>query len=354
MCVHLVARCLRGLESVVAAEILRLELGTITEIGHREIHFRSVRPDPMITRLSTADDVFLSVSRGLDVGPAKSSIAALADLVSDLDAPALRESRRLSGGPDGFGRGIEVSASFLGRRNFNRYDVEDVIGSALRGRLGLEYQSRRNAHRPSRFCSAWRLALDGIRSHLMLRIADRPLHRRTYRQHTIPGSLHPPLASAMTHLADIRAGDQVLDPCCGAGTLLLEAAQRQPNAHYIGFDLSHTAIQACRSNTAHIASTRKADAGNLPTATASVDRILCNPPWGTQVSPRGLLTTGLKPLWSELRRVLKPEGSAVVLIPDTRELATAIHTGFTPTHIQQVRVSGKPSFTVRLTPQPRP
>lgn len=352
MCVHLVARCLRGLESVVAADILRLGLGTITEIGHREIHFRSMRPDPMITRLSTADDVFLSVSHGLDVGSARASIVALADLVSDIDAPALRESRRLCGGPEGFGRGIEVSGSFLGRRNFNRYDVEDVIGSALSRRLGLDYQSRRNGQRPSRSCSGWRLNLDGNRAHLMLRIADRPLHRRADRQHTVPGSLHPPLASALTHLADIRPGDQVLDPCCGAGTLLLEAAHRQPDAHYQGFDLSRTAVRACRSNTAHIARTQAADAGNLPVDTASVDRIVCNPPWGGQVSAQGLLTAGLRPLWTELRRVLRPDGSAVVLIPDTRELATAIRTGFTPTHIQQVRVSGKTSFTVRLTPQP--
>lgn len=72
-------------------------------------------------------------------------------------------------------------------------------------------------------------------------------------------------------------------------------------------------------------------------------------PWGGQVSAQGSLTRGLARLWIEFRRVLAPDGSAVILIPDARELATAIRTGFTPTHVRQVRVSGRQSFIVRLS-----
>ncbi|KZM71316.1 methyltransferase domain-containing protein [Nocardia terpenica] len=349
MCIRLVARCLRGLESVVAAEILRLGLGTITEMGHREVHFYTTRPDPAILRLPTADDVFLLAADGPDIGPGRTSLTALSGLAAEIDAPALSRSRRLCGGPAGLGAGVEVSASFLGKRAFNRYDLEDVVGRALGDRLGLDYHSRRTGDRPAPSDSGWRLSLDGRRSRLLLRLADRPLHRRAYRQRTVPGSVHPPLASAMAHVADLRTGHRVLDPCCGAATVLIEAASRQPDAVYQGFDLDPSALGAARSNATRRVTIERADAGALPVPSSSVDRIVCNPPWGGQVSAQGSLTRGLVRLWIELRRVLTPDGSAVILIPDARELATAIRTGFTPTHVQQVRVSGRQSFIVRLS-----
>ncbi|MFI6866247.1 TRM11 family SAM-dependent methyltransferase [Nocardia sp. NPDC050406] len=320
-------------------------------MGHREVHFQTSRPHPMITRLRTADDVFLLAFRGPDIGSAKTSVAALGERVSDIDTPALLESRRLCGGPGGLGGGVEVSASFLGRRNFNRYDIEDVVGGALGARLGLDYHSRRNGNRPKLSCSGWRLSLNGKQALLMLRITERPLHRRMYKQQTIPGSVHPPLASVMAEIAAIRASDRVLDPCCGAGTLLIEAADRQPDASYIGYDLNPTALRAARSNSVPDMTIERADAGDLPLASNSVDRVLCNPPWDGQVPARGLLAGGLNRLWVELRRVLEPDGSAVVLLSDTSELAIATSAGFTPTHLQQVRLSGRHTFIVHLRPR---
>ncbi|MBF6329591.1 methyltransferase domain-containing protein [Nocardia transvalensis] len=391
MSIRLVARCVRGLESIVAADILRLGLGKIFELGHREIHFEQPRPHPATTRLWTADDVFVLVGCAPDIGSTKDSVAALEELAAALQPRLLRESRCGCGGPDGFGSGVEVSASFLGRRNFNRYDVEDVVGRALARRLGLRYHTRRNGTRPPESCSAWRVHLDGTRARLLLRLADRPLHRRAYKQHTIPGTLHPPLASAMAHLADIRPGNQVLDPCCGAGTLLIEASLLQPTASYTGFDLNPTAIQAAQRNITTMsaclppaqadsarehagtprtpaesiwlrrgsaaepahgeAEIRRADAGELPLREGSVDRVVCNPPWGEQVLGRGLLAGDSRRLWGELRRVVAAEGIAVVLVPDPGELAAAVNAGFAPTYVQQVRVSGRQSFLVRLTPQ---
>ncbi|MCM6773887.1 methyltransferase domain-containing protein [Nocardia sp. CDC159] len=350
MSIRLVARCLRGLESVVAAEILRLGLGTVTEMSHREVHFHTSRPDPMIIRLRTADDVFLLARSGPDIGSGRASVAALAELAADLDAAALCESRRLCGGAAGLGDGVEVSASFLGRRNFNRYDVEDAVGRALAERTGLAYLSRRNGNRPTVCRGGWRVGLDGRRAQLLLRVAERPLHRRAYKRQSVPGSLHPPLAAAMAQLADIRPGHRVLDPCCGAGTLLIEAAHQQADASYRGFDLDPVAVSAARSNALRHMDIERADAADLPIATSEVDRILCNPPWGEQVPARGLLATAHPRLWSELHRVLESDGVAVVLIPDTRELRTTIHAGLVPTHVQQLRVAGRHSYLTRLTP----
>ncbi|MEU5884368.1 hypothetical protein [Spirillospora sp. NPDC047279] len=121
---------------------------------------------------------------------------------------------------------------------------------------------------------------------------------------------------------------------CGAGTLLLEGGSLQPHARFRGFDLDPDAIRAARAN-------------------AAIDRVLCNPPWGTQVGAAGLLERRPSRWWSELRRVLAPGGSAVVLIPDTGDLTLAIRHGLIPVHVQQVRLSGLQPSIVRLAPPPQ-
>ncbi|MBA9001926.1 methyltransferase domain-containing protein [Thermomonospora cellulosilytica] len=349
---RLVARCTRGLEAVVAAEILALDLGTVTHLGHRAVHFRSSRPDPQVTGLSTADDVFALVARCPDIGAARPGLLRLADLAEHADLAAPMRLRERHAGPF---TGVEVSASFLGRRNFNRYDAEDAVGEALARRLGTAYHSRRSGQAPPPTHSGWRLTLDGVHTALMLRIAARPLHRRPYKRRSIPGTLHPPVAAAMARMAGIRPGHTVLDPCCGAGTLLIEAAYHQPQARLRGLDLSPDAVAAARANAAGLPITiTHGDAARLPLPDGGVDRVLCNPPWGAQVRPNGLLAASPARWWRELRRVLAPDGAAVLLLPDPADIATGIRHGFVPTEVHRVRVAGAQPFLAHFRAPDRP
>ncbi|WP_182873429.1 methyltransferase domain-containing protein [Microbispora sp. H10670] len=347
----LVARCVHGLEPTLAAEILRRGLGVITHIGHREVRFRASRLPAL--GLRTADDVFLLAAQGPDVGASRQGAAALAGLAGAADLAALARLRRDHGGPRGL-TGVEVSASFLGRRTFTRYDVEDAVGRVLAGRLGVGYHSRRGAGAPPPGHSGWRVTLDGERATLLLRIAERPLHRREYKRQSVPGSLHPPLAAAMVAMAGVEPGDTVLDPCCGAGTLLIEAAGQCPGARLYGFDLAGRAVTAARENAAGLpVAVGRADAGRLPVRDGVAHRVLANPPWGGQVPPGGLLAASPARWWAEVRRVLAPGGTAVVLLPGVGDLPLALRQGLTPVHLQRVRVAGAESFLVRLT-APRP
>ncbi|GAA1283811.1 hypothetical protein Psi02_29720 [Planotetraspora silvatica] len=345
----LVARCVHGLEATVAAEIVQLGLGAITHLGHREVHFRTCRSRSQVTGLRTADDVFLLAAQCADAGTAKKNAGALARLADAADLDALTRLRESHGG-SGAVTGVEVSASFLGRRNFTRYDVEDAVGQALARRLGVDYHSRRAGTAPPAGYGGWRVTLDGTRATLMLRVADRPLHRRAYKRCSIPGTLHPPLAAGMARMAGIRPGDTILDPCCGAGTLLIEAAMQQPQARLYGVDLDVRALSAAEENAAGLpVAVGRADAGRLPFPDGGVDRVLSNPPWGGQVAARGLLAASSSRWWAELRRVLAPGGTAVVLLPDADGLAMAIGRRLAPVHVQRVRVSGAQSFLVQLT-----
>jgi len=70
----------------------------------------------------------------------------------------------------------------------------------------------------------WRVTVVDDRATVAVRVPARPVHRRSYKAASVPGTLHPPLAAAMLQVAGVGAGLVLLDPCCGAGTLPIEAA----------------------------------------------------------------------------------------------------------------------------------
>jgi tRNA (guanine6-N2)-methyltransferase len=137
-----------------------------------------------------------------------------------------------------------------------------------------------------------------------------PLHRRPWRRRTVQGSLHPPVAAAMARLADLSPDHAVLDPFCGAGTLLLEAQAIEPQARYAGVDRDPAAITAARAN-----ATARGDGGrsitwacaDSATLTTSADRIITNPPWN-----RRRFIGDLAPYLRHWRRIL--DGRLVALV----------------------------------------
>jgi tRNA (guanine6-N2)-methyltransferase len=212
-------------------------------------------------------------------------------------------------------RSVDVSASFLGRRNYSRYDIEDAVGDALSSRLGCRYASRRTEGRAGGDVSI-RVHLTSERTTIAIRIGARPLHRRAYRIASRPGALHPPLARALVLLTGLRPGETFLDPLCGTGTILIEAKLACPESLVEGSDVDVGAVDAaCRNAGAAGAPARitVADAAGLPRRAGSVHRIATNPPWGIHVVAKRSLRDSLEPLWTELPRVLDDGGRLVLL-----------------------------------------
>ncbi|MFI6905228.1 methyltransferase domain-containing protein [Nonomuraea sp. NPDC050394] len=296
-----VARSVHGIEHLVAAEIRHAGLGVVREVRHREVWFEVTGPGALELRL--ADDVLLVGAVVDGVGPRRDALRRLASAAAGVDVRAVA-----AGGPPEPGersRGVEVSASFLGRRAYNRYDIEDAVGPML----GRPYHSRRDGRVPPAGAASWRVTVEGERAVIALRAGARPLHRRAYKVRSVPGTLHPPLAAAMAYLAEPKG--LVIDPCCGAGTTLIEAAALAPEARTLGFDRCGEAIAAAAANGPCLAWAR-ADAGRVPLHSGSVDRVLVNPPWQRQVRLAG---SGHR-LWAELRRVLADGGRVVALVPE--------------------------------------
>jgi 23S rRNA G2445 N2-methylase RlmL len=324
------ARTLRGLEEVAAREIAERGLGEVEHRRHREVWFTAADPDSRLLDLRTADDLFLLAGVVDGVGHTKADLASFGQALREVPLRDLLHSRRRCGGPDATA-GVDVAASFLGRRNYNRYDIEDAVGRHAATTLGVPYHSRRSGDAPPEGSLSFRVTLEGTQAVLALRIADRPLHRRPYKQASTPGTLHPPLAAAMAWLAGIRPGARVLDPCCGTGTILIEAAGLVPGARLLGSDHDPQALAAAAANATTMGDPvtgaitwAVADAGRMPLRSAGIDRIVSNPPWGRQVEARGALAGQLERLYREIRRVLAPDGQAIVLLHEAEEQITQV------------------------------
>lgn len=306
-----VVRSVRGIEHLVAAEIDRRQLGEVVAIGHREVRF--VSTSLAVAGLTTADDVFVLAAEVDGIGGTRADLARLARAVAEADLDGVLASRARCGGAPG--GSVDVSASFLGRRAFNRFDVEDAVGAVLARRLNLAYHPRRGGARPPEGGLTWRVTIVDDRAMVAVRLAMRPLHRRRWKVASVPGTLHPPLAAAMVAAAGVAPAERVLDPCAGAGTLVIEAAHTGANALGVDFDPAALAA-AARNGAGSGVRFARGDAGALPVPTGSVRRVLLNPPWGRQVRPAGLLAAAPGRLGTEIRRVLEPGGTAVLLAPD--------------------------------------
>ncbi len=106
-------------------------------------------------------------------------------------------------------------------------------------------------------------------------------------------------------LAEPKPGDSVLDVACGGGYLLMEAERSGLEAH--GIDIAQAAIDRAQ-RFAPSAKLVRGDAEALPYPDASFDVVTC----------LGSLEHFLDPpkALEEMRRVLKPDGRAVVVVPN--------------------------------------
>ncbi len=355
------ARTLRGLEETTAHEIEQRGLGTVDHRRHREVWFTAPHAEPGLMSLRTADDLFLVAAVADGIGHTKADLEAFTHLARAASLPELVRTRRQCGGPDTTAglnvAGLNVAASFLGRRNYNRYDIEDAIGRHAAPELGLRYHSRRDGGKPPEDSLALRVTVEGTQAVLALRVPGRPLHRRSYKTTSTPGTLHPPLAAALGRLADIGPGMRVVDPCCGTGTILIEALDLATDIILLGGDHDRRAVAAATANAraaSHVTpiTWAVADAGRMPLRSGTIDRIVSNPPWDRQVEARGRLTGQPRHLYDEIRRTLAPGGRAVLLLHEAEEqLAMAEAAGLRVVDTHSVSLFGAHPSIVTLRPE---
>jgi 23S rRNA G2445 N2-methylase RlmL len=336
-----------GLEDIVAAEIIAagereqleppilphdLETRPWNCFGRVQLHRQSSGElaDPALERL------LLSLRSVHDVIRHHMTLP----LPATADPPlALYESLRVlplgkDGGPVppllGGMRTFRVSCVREGANHgFTSLDVEREVGGALHELYGAR-ASMKGFDLRVRVDVAHQRVLIGTALH------SEPLSRRHKLAFTRSVTLKPTVAYALLHLA-LRAvaaaaaatatpsAATLLDPCCGSGTLPLEAAEALGlRAH--GVDKSLAVVRGAQANAAAAGLTERCSfrQGNARSLDAiyeahSFDVIVTNAPWGVQTAKardsgepllekiyRGLLRSG--------HTVCKPGGAMVVLV----------------------------------------
>ena len=161
--------------------------------------------------------------------------------------------------------------------------------------------------------------------------------RQTDSRLVVPASIHPSVAAALCFAAaesDLSrtltsggAGKVLLDPCCGAGTILSEWLSIFVQAQAIGYDVSETAIHLSRQNLQTFKTrcqVRVADMRALPLKASSLDFIVCNLPFGIRVKHEASNRTLYAGFLMETSRILRPGGTLVTYTADARAMESAL------------------------------
>ncbi|NXA12796.1 THUM2 protein, partial [Sapayoa aenigma] len=157
--------------------------------------------------------------------------------------------------------------------------------------------------------------LNDIHSVVGIPLFRLPLANREYIK---TAGLRSTVAWAMASLAEISAGTFVLDPMCGLGTILLEAAKEWPEACYWGADLSDSQLEGADANirTAGLLDKielLKASVKALPLPSESFDTVISDIPFGKKFKIMNDAQF-LPDILQEMERVLRVGGTIVLLL----------------------------------------
>jgi 23S rRNA G2445 N2-methylase RlmL len=335
-----------GLEPVAGEEIERDLGGEVKRTGRGLVVFRVPEIDASLLQLRTVEDVFL-LAWGTDqlTYRAEDLDKIRRWTARDADWPRLlRLHHAVRPKPKGKPT-YHLVTQMEGHHGYLRRDARKALAEGLAGKFPASWRSvEENAA-----VEAW-LSIDGATAVCGLRLSDHTMRHRTWKVEHRPASLRPSVAAALVRLGEVRAGHVVLDPMCGAGTVLAEYREAMRQGRGVrapwGGDVDAGAVRAAAANLRSLGPALLArwDARRLPLPSAAVDRVLSNPPFGKQLATPEEIGPLYHDAVAEQDRVLKPGGRAVLLVGDLRPLrAAARAVGWKLLRELPLRVLGQPA-----------
>lgn len=337
-----------GLEEIAAEEITHDLGGEVKRTAPGLVVFRVAQIDAALLELRTVEDVYL-LAWGSD---------QLTHRVEDLEnirrwtardtdwQNLLRLHHTVRPKPKGK-PSYRLITQLDGQHTYLRRDARRALAQGLLGKFPESWRpAEENAA-----VEVW-LTIDGGQAVCGVRLSDRTMRHRTYKLEHRPASLRPSMAAALVRLADVKPRHVVVDPMCGAGTILAEHLAvmgkiRAPLALALGGDLERGAVRAAASNLSRLGRVELLnwDATALPLADASVDRVVSNPPFGKQLETPEAIGPLYQQMVREYDRVLRPGGRTVLLASDQRGVREAARAaGWVRERELRVRVLGQLAF----------
>uniref|UniRef100_A0A8C4EKZ9 THUMP domain containing 2 n=1 Tax=Dicentrarchus labrax TaxID=13489 RepID=A0A8C4EKZ9_DICLA len=202
----------------------------------------------------------------------------------------LLQPSRINSEPPSVPVSFRISCKCTGSlsRYFSPQEVSKVIGVGLSRLLG------------------WKADLKNpqLEVNLFTVLNMLPLANRSYIKTT---GLRSTVAWALASLAQIQPGFCVVDPMCGVGTILIEAAQEHKVRtercgacrHVLNYLLARLSLSVCAV---------------LPLPSASVDAVVCDLPFGRKFGTKTNMAANLPLILTEMERVLCIGGTLVLLL----------------------------------------
>lgn len=303
------APCLLGLEGLVADELRRMDIQEV-EAQNGRVLFSG--DDKIMARANIRSRYSERIL--LEVG---SFTAVTFDrLFEEIKALPWEE---YIGSQDAF----PVKGSCLNSALHSEPDCQKIIKKAVAERLKSVY---RKAWFDETGCiNQIQFLIMKDKVSVCLNTSGTGLHKRGYRATSLAAPVKETLAAAMADLAHVRPDSTVYDPCCGSGTILIEAAYKALNVapgfrrrfscekwgwvspksfeeeraaalagirrdaafKGIGADIDPDAIALTAANTkkASVGGRIKADMQDIRNFSPEGDRgiVICNPPYGERM-----------------------------------------------------------------------
>jgi tRNA (guanine6-N2)-methyltransferase len=272
--------------------------------------------------------------------PEQEPLEALRERLAGLDIPELEGSRS-----------FRVTTVRVGDQDFSTIDVQRAAGAVLLERYGSPVDLRTfdiNV-RVDVFESLCVVGLQLTTERLDLR------HEKVYQPRV---TLRPTVAFSMLLLSGVLGervsrGDRptrLLDPFCGSGNILLEAADVMPDCEIHGSDYNERAAQGAAENMRAAGAGDRAEVRCLDSRDLAgvwpagwFDAIITDPPYGIRmgrnVNFHGLYIRFLQAAWT----VLAPRGRLVLLVGRQRAAFNRVvrtFGGFRVVHARIVETSG--------------
>jgi len=324
--------------------------------GAREVARRTVpdragmaifsAPNPKaLNQLRTAEDVFALAGYRAGIGNEREDLNRVR--ITARDAPFVAEALNAHaavspGARAGRRLKFRVVARLVGEHEFRRVDFQHAVE---RGILERSDHTWRLVPEDGD-AEFWATLIEG-EMFLAVRLSDERMRTREYKAVHRPASTRPAVAAALAWLSDPQNSDVILDPFCGAATILIARAHLGRYAQLIGSDRDDSAIAAAKANVGpryQPIRIERWDASKIELPDASVDKVITNLPWGLRYGTHGD-NRRLYPRWiEEFKRVLKPDGTMVFLTSEWRLMRMLESRGLIrPCQTYRVSILGTPA-----------